>query len=186
MTALAESIAGFKEPVYSRVKRNSSSYKATKDYVVDNLSRLVTLYRSVKNNEQMLRLIRDDIDNALRRYHQYCIKENIGSHYVERGLVGNGIFEHMVPNSTVRDLLLAQTITAEQACNMPTCKLSQEKDQLLRDYKWTSRTPDIYNFWNRYSLCFDTKKTFETYDGLVINPKMTLDDHFQLFAFLMQ
>ena len=178
---LKEAIERFREPVYVRTKRNLESYAATAAYVTNNLSRLVWLYQSTKNDEQTARLIRDDIDNALRRYHGYCIKENFGAHYIEVGLEGNGIFEHMVPNSTVRDLLLAGVITPRQACNMPTARISVEKDTLLREKGWASRTPDIYNFWCRYQYCFDTADLFVTHDGVAVDTTMTLEDHFRLF-----
>jgi hypothetical protein len=178
---LKESIERFREPVYVRTKRNLESYAATAAYVTANLNRLVELYKNTKNNEQTARLIRDDIDNALRRYHGYCIKENIGAHYIEVGLEGNGIFEHMIPNSTVRDLLIAGVISSSQACNMPTARISVAKDALLREKGWASRTPNIYNFWQRYQYCFDTKDQFLTHDGNTVNTSMTLDDHFSLF-----
>lgn len=179
---LKEAIERFREPVYVRTKRNLESYAATAAYVNNNLTRLVYLYHSTKNDEQTARLIRDDIDNALRRYHGYCIKENFGAHYVEVGLEGNGIFEHMVPNSTVRDLLLAGVITPTQACNMPTARISVAKDTLLREKGWASRTPDIYNFWRRYQYCFDTANLFVTHDGVAVDTNMCLQDHFDLFC----
>lgn len=177
---LRESIENFRAPVYVRTKRNQESYAATAAYVTANLERLVELYRTTKNNEQTYRLIRDDIDNALRRYHQYCIKENFGAHYIEVGLEGNGIFEHMIPASRIRDLLIAQVITAEQACNSPTCRLSKEKDNLLRENGWASKTPDSYNFWKRYQYCFETTGAFVTHDGVVVDTNMTLEDHFKI------
>ena len=178
---LKEALEQFAQPVYVRTKRSTQSYAATAAYVTTNLERLVDLYRNTKNDEQTYRLIRDDIDNALRRYHQYCIKENIGAHYIERGLEGNGIFEHMVPASTIRDLLIAQVITPLQACNMPTCRLSKDRDDKLREAGWASKTPDIYNFWKRYEYSFDTDGVFETYDGVDVNTSMTLEDHFSKF-----
>lgn len=179
---LKEALEQFAQPVYVRTKRSIESYAATAAYVTASLDRLVELYRNTKNDEQTYRLIRDDIDNALRRYHQYCIKENFGAHYVERGLEGNGIFEHMVPASTIRDLLIAQVITPKQACNMPTCRLSVEKDVKLREAGWASKTPDIYCFWKRYEYSFDTDGVFETHDGVAVNTAMTLDDHFKNIA----
>ena len=179
---LKEALEQFAQPVYVRTKRSTESYAATAAYVTANIKRLVDLYRNTKNDEQTYRLIRDDIDNALRRYHQYCIKENIGAHYIERGLEGNGIFEHMVPASTIRDLLIAQVITPLQACNMPTCRLSKERDDKLREAGWASKTPDIYNFWKRYEYSFDTGGVFETYDGVDVNTSMTLEDHFTRFV----
>jgi hypothetical protein len=182
---LQQLLEDFTNPVYTRTKRNQQSYAATAAYVTANLDRLVELYRSTKNDEQTARLIRDDIDNALRRYHQYCIKENFGAHYVEVGLEGNGIFEHMVPASTIRDLLIARVVSAEQACNMPTCRLSVEKDTLLREKGWASKTPDIYRFWKRYQYCFETTDAFVTHDGAPVNTSMTLDDHFKNIAIVV-
>lgn len=178
---LREALENFTAPVYTKTKRSTESYAATAAYVTANLKRLVELYRGTKNDEQTYRLIRDDIDNALRRYHQYCIKENFGAHYIERGLEGNGIFEHMVPASRIRDLLLAEVITPVQACNMPTCRLSKERDDRLREAGWASKTPDIYNFWKRYEYSFDIVDVFTTWDDQLVNTNMTLDDHFDMF-----
>lgn len=175
---LKESLQNFIVPVYTKTKRSPESYTATAVYVTANLERLVNLYRTTRNDEQTYRLIRDDIDNALRRYHQYCIKENFGAHYIERGLEGNGIFEHMIPASRIRDLLLSRVITPEQACNMPTCRLSKERDDKLREAGWASKTPDIYNFWKRYTYSFDCTNVFVTYDGIEVDTNMTLEDHF--------
>jgi hypothetical protein len=181
---LQESITNFREPVYVRVQRSAETYNATATYVQRRLSELVNEYHNNKNDQQTLRLIRDDIDNALRRYHEYCIKQNFGAHYIDPELVGNGIFEHMVPNSTVRDMLIHGVITAGQACNMPTCKLSKVKDDLLREKGWASRTPDIYNFWIRYTNCFDTQG-FATYDGTDVDTgEWTLEKHFSYFNVL--
>jgi hypothetical protein len=179
---LEESIKNFRAPVYVRTKRNQESYATTAAYVTGNLERLVNLYRFTKNNEQTARLIRDDIDNALRRYHEYCIKQRIGAHYVEIGLEGNGIFEHMIPASTVRDLLIAGVLTPVQACNVPTCRLSKERDDLLREKGWVSKTPDIYRFWKRYQYCFETEGMFTTWDGQPVDTNMTLEDHFKNIA----
>jgi len=179
---LRENLQNFNAPVYTKTKRSTESYAATAVYVTENLERLVNLYRTTKNDEQTYRLIRDDIDNALRRYHQYCIKENFGAHYIEHGLEGNGIFEHMVPASRIRDLLIAKIITPYQACNMPTCRLSKERDNKLREAGWASKTPDIYNFWKRYEYSFDCVDLFVTHDGVQVNTRMTLDDHFGRFT----
>mgnify|MGYP000438520297 CR=1 FL=1 len=179
---LFERLEGFRTPKYTRVKRGTESYEATARYVVSNLERLVDLYDKTRNDEQTARLIRDDVDNALRRYHQYCIKENIGAHYFEKGVEGNGIFEHMIPASRIRDLLLLGRITAAEACNAPTCRLSISSDQLLKDNGWNSDTPDLYDFWKRYRLCFDTKGCFETHDGVIIDTESwTLDKHYAYY-----
>jgi hypothetical protein len=182
---LREAIENFRAPVYVRTKRSQETYAATAAYVTDNLQRLVELYRTTKNDEQTYRLIRDDIENALRRYHEYCIKQRIGAHYVEVGLEGNGIFEHMIPVKIVRDLLIAGILTPEQACNPPTCRLSKERDDLLREKGWVSKTPDIYNFWERYKYCFETEGVFTTWDGQPVDTNMTLEDHFKNIAIMI-
>jgi hypothetical protein len=180
---LKESIANFRQPVYVRVQRSNETYTATGAYVQRRLSLLIEEYTNSLNDQQTLRLIRDDIDNALRRYHAYCIKENIGAHYYDPDLAedDNGIFEHMVPASTIRDMLLHKVITPIQACNMPTCRLSKAKDDMLRDAGWASKTPDIYNFWKRYEYCFSLDK-FATYDGASVSADWTLDSHFEYFV----
>ena len=179
---LLERLEGFRTPKYTRVQRSKETYDATARYVISNLQRLVELYDATRNDEQTSRLIRDDVDNALRRYHGYCIKENIGAHYIEDGVEGNGIFEHMIPASRIRDLLLLGRITAEKACNAPTCKLSVKSDQLLKDGGWNSDTPSYVDFWRRYRMCFSTQGKFETHDGTPVDTETwTLDKHYAYY-----
>jgi len=178
---LFERLEGFRTPRYTRVKRSTASYEATAQYVVSNLERLVELYDQTRNNEQASRLIRDDVDNYLRRYHQYCIKENIGAHYIEIGAEVTD-FEHMIPASRIRDLLLLERITTFEACNPPTCKLSREKHMILKDKGWASDTPDLIDFWQRYRLCFETAGCFTTHDGTPVDTETwTLDKHYAYY-----
>ena len=119
------------------------------------------------------------MDHNLRRFHGYTIKGSIGSHYKQVG-VTKGIFEHMVPASTIRDLLLADKITPHQACHMPTCIISKENDDQLRLQGWGSTTPDIYNFWKRYA---NLNGEFVTYDNKpILMSEWTLDNHFDNFG----
>ena len=67
----------------------------------------------------------------------------------------------MVPLSTIRDMVIAGTLTPIQGCNMPTCRISKENDNKLRLAGWASNTPNIYLFWQRYTSCIDAK--FKTY-----------------------
>lgn len=179
---LKEAIENFRQPVYTKTARSTDTYASINNRCATQISRLVEEYNNVKNDQQLLREIRNEIDYQLRRYHNYAIKENIGAHYIEVGLEGNGIFEHMIPASTVRDLCIAGIISAEQALNVPTCRLSKQRDDLLREKGWVSKTPDIYNFWKRYKYCFDTEGVFTTWDGQTVNTDMTLDDHFAYFS----
>jgi hypothetical protein len=186
LTTLHESINDWREPVHVRIKRSDATYRATENYVTANLKRLIELYNTTKNDEQTYRLIRDDIDNALRRYHGYCIKERIGAHYMQKIIDPKDpktyVFEHMVPNSTVREMLIAEIITPVQACNMPTCLISRDDDVILKEKGWNSKTPDAYSFWKRYEYCFPVTDQFETWDGQPVNPQQTLEEHFEYFG----
>jgi hypothetical protein len=92
------------------------------------------------------------------------------------------VFEHMVPNSTVREMLIAEIITPVQACNMPTCLISRDDDVILKEKGWNSKTPDAYSFWKRYEYCFPVTDRFETWDGQPVNPQQTLEEHFEYFG----
>ena len=172
----------FEQPVPQRVQRTADSYAATEQYVTDNLTRLTAQYQTAAH-PQTARLIRDDIDRSLRRYHQYCVQQRWGAHYRETDSSDSTVFEHVIPNCVTRALLLAGRITAEQACHMPTCELSSWRDRELRAQGWTSRTPDCWHFWQRYTLCFDTEAVFQTCQGQPVNTATwTLLEHFQLVS----
>jgi hypothetical protein len=150
------------------------------------LTALVEEYRAVQNDQQELREIRNDIDDALRRYHEYCIKQrdNMGAHYHEQGADQDTDFEHLIPAARIRDLLLAGILTVEQALNVPTVVLSRSKHMALKDAGWASKTPDMWLPFKRYSEVFDA--TYETHDGTPIDPETwTLERHFDYFKHLV-
>lgn len=175
---IKESVEKFVPPVYQRVTRGKDSYAQTNEFVYSELERLVKMHKA-ESRLQSRRLIRDSIDHHLRRHHGYSIKGSIGTHYTQVELTENGIFEHMIPNSTIRDMLLTDVITPAQACNMPTCRISKLNDNLLRKAGYTSTTPDIYNFWKRYAVC---EGNFVDNMGNPVYNQMTLEDHFRKFG----
>ena len=124
---LKESLQQFTAPVYGKTQRTADTYKTVAAYCTRNLTRLVGEYHAVENDQQMLREIRNDIDTYLRRYHEYCIQQRDGmkAHYHEVGADEDCDFEHLIPASRIRDLLLAGAITTEQALNAPTVRLSR-------------------------------------------------------------
>jgi len=84
-------------------------------------------------------------------------------------------------------LLLLGRVTAFEACNPPTCKLSREKHIILKDKGWASDTPDLIDFWQRYRMCFDTQGKFTTHDGTPVDTETwTLDKHYAYYADLLQ
>ena len=87
---LKENLESFIQPVYSKTRRSFDTYDSLKKRCTVKITELAEEYRTIEHNAQALREVRNEIDYYLRRYHNYAIKENIGAHYVEVGLEGNG------------------------------------------------------------------------------------------------
>jgi hypothetical protein len=148
--------------------------------------RLVTEYHAVENDQQLLREIRNDIDYYLRRYHEYCIEQRDGmrAHYHEIGADDETDFEHLIPASRIRDLVLANAITVEQALNAPTVVLSRAKHRALKEAGWASKTPDMWLPFRRYTQVFNAD--YQTHDGVGIDSETwTLEKHYQYFNHLV-
>jgi hypothetical protein len=181
MTTLMERVSGFAQKKPTPVKRGGASYDATYNFCKSEIERLVKMYHNLKVEDQTARLIRDMIDVLLRRYHGYSIKENFGAHYREQGLAaGDKVeFEHVIPASVARDLLLVGRLTVDEALNIPTCRLSAANHRKLNSTQLGSTTPDIYWFWQRYQ---DLAIAVETHDGTAVDMSTwNLDTHYQYF-----
>lgn len=183
---LKESLEKFVAPVYGKTKRSAETYKTVARHCSTHINRLISEYQMVKNDQQWLREIRNDIDYYLRRYHEYCIQQRDGmkAHYHEVGADEECDFEHLIPAARIRDLLLAGSISTEQALNAPTVRLSRVKHASLKEAGWASKTPDMWLPFTRYTNVFSA--IFETHDGTPINPQTwTLEDHFEYFKHLV-
>jgi len=183
---LQENLSQFTAPVYGKTQRTADTYATVARRCTHQVTQLVTEYQQVRNDQQLLREIRNDIDEKIRRYHEYCIKQRngMGAHYHEVGADAQTDFEHLIPLGRVRDLLLAGSITIEQALNAPTVRLSRAKHTLLSDSGWSSKTPNMWLPFVRYSQVFDAK--FETHDGTQIDTETwTLEQHFNYFQHLV-
>lgn len=165
-----------------KVQRSGESYQQTYDYLRNNIERLVNQYRAHDRHDQTGRLIRDDIEKALRRYHEYCIEQNLGAHYRQRGLRRGDdiVFEHVIPAKVVRDALISGRITVDQAFDTPTCDLSATKHQELASHGMAKTTPCPFWFWRRYQ---NLGIEIETRRGDLVNLDIwNLDQHYQYFA----
>jgi hypothetical protein len=183
---LQESLKQFVAPVYGKTKRTPETYKTVASHCSRHIELLVAEYKDVQNDQQLLRELRNDIDYYLRRYHKYCIEERDGmkAHYHEVGADAECDFEHLIPASRLRDLLLAGAITVEQALNAPTVRLSRVKHMALKDAGWASHTPDMWLPFRRYSNVFEAK--YQTHDGTPVDPKTwTLEKHYTYFKHLI-
>lgn len=185
MTSLKESLDQFTAPIYGNTQRTTDTYQTVAQHCSRHIDRLIKEYHAVENNQQLLRELRNDIDYYLRRYHKYCIKERegMGAHYHEVGADADCDFEHLIPAARIRDLLLAGSITIEQALNSPTVRLSRDKHKSLKDAGWASSTPDMWTPFKRYSQVFEAD--FQTHDGRSIDTETwTLEDHYRYFKHL--
>jgi len=183
---LKESLENFRQPVYGKTRRSPDTYRTVAQRCKRKLAAFVEEYRVVQNNQQELREIRNDIDDELRRYHEYCIKQRdgMGAHYHEVGADKKTDFEHLIPAARIRDLLLADVISIEQSLNAPTVKLSRAKHTQLKESGWDSHTPDMWLPFKRYTQVFNAQ--FETHDGTKIDTEIwTLEQHFNYFKHLV-
>jgi hypothetical protein len=183
---LQESLQQFVAPVYGKSKRTPDTYRTVASHCSVHIDNLIQQYHSVKNDQQLLREIRNDIDYYLRRYHEYCIKQRDGmqAHYHEVGADDQTDFEHLIPAARIRDLVLAKVLTVQQALNAPTVKLSRQKHAELKEAGWASHTPDMWLPFKRYTEVFDAE--FVTHDGVKVDAmSWTLERHYQYFDSLI-
>jgi hypothetical protein len=186
MNQLKESLDQFVAPVYGKTQRTPDTYRTVAAHCSSHIFRLVEEYHAVANDQQLLREIRNDIDYYLRRYHEYCIQQRDGmkAHYHEIGADDDCDFEHLIPASRIRDLLLASAISVEQALNAPTVRLSRAKHMALKDAGWASKTPNMWLPFERYTNVFAA--TYQTHDGTMIDPlTWTLENHYNYFKHLV-
>ncbi len=185
MVTLEESLDQFTPPVYGKTRRTPETYQTVANRCRAKVAELIAEYKATKNNQQLLREIRNDIDYYLRRYHEYCIKQRDGmaAHYHEIGADADTDFEHLIPAARIRDLLLAGVLSTEQALNAPTVRLSRNKHKQLGEAGWSSSTPDMWCPFRRYTQVFAAD--FQTFDGESIDAETwTLEDHYRRFDYL--
>lgn len=177
------------------VKRNNAAYQLCRETTTAELERLLDLYRTTVFEEDMrARLLRDSIDHHIRRYHKYAIQGSIKSHYKQKGVSmapKDCIFEHVIPAGQVRDMLIDQKLTINQALNVPTCRVSKEDNKRLNDSGLHKDNPEPYYPFKRYKTAMtqtvkkkEVVPVFETYNGQII-PDLetwTLEDHFKFFG----
>lgn len=150
--SLKENVIDFTPRSYhvKKLAHTDENVQITKNLTIIELSRLLKLYKKHGKEDYTARLWRDSMDHWIRRYHGYCVVDEIGSHYTEIGLQEKGILEHVVPLSNVRTLMIEDRLTIEQALNAPVCRISKEKDIILRQTGMGRTTPNLWHFFHRY------------------------------------
>jgi hypothetical protein len=174
-------LEGWTPPSHPKVKRSGASYQQTEGFLKSELQRHIARYKTLESHDQTARLIRDEIDDCLRRYHDYCIKQNLGAHYREVGLKEDTPteFEHVIPAKVARDALITDRMTIDDAFNIPTCTLSRVKHRELNRRRLGKTTPDPYWFWRRYQ---NLGVKIETRDGVPVDlDTWNIDVHYSHF-----
>jgi hypothetical protein len=178
-----------------RVQRNDESYRQCYETTVFELERLLDIYKNTVFEEDMrARLYRDNMDHWIRRYHDYAIRGNIKSHYRQRNVSmanEDSIFEHTIPEGVLRDMLIDEVITINQALNAPTCRISRTHDKMLRERSLHDNNPEPWFPFKRYvNGMVETVNgqsvvpEFETYNGQLITNLNTwsFGDHCSFFG----
>jgi hypothetical protein len=162
-----------------KITHTDETVKITHELTIAELTRLLDLYKSHGREDQTARLWRDSMDHWIRRYHGYCVVDEIGSHYKQVGLEEKGILEHVIPLSNVRTLMINEKLTIDQALNAPMCRISTKKDVELRKSGLVNTTPDLWNFFHRYR---DLSIQIADIDGNLVDlDTWTLQDHYNKF-----
>jgi hypothetical protein len=180
MKNLKELVESYSQKTYTKVKRNEQSYRETYTYLSAEIERHYTQYQNAIEGTQTARLIRDRLVEALRRYHDYSIRGDIGAHYRQSGIVsGDTIFEHIIPAREITGMLLEGNLTVKQALNAPTCLINKADDVKLRQTGLGASSPSRWNFFKRYK---GLDSVFTTYNGQKIDlDNWTLEDHYRFF-----
>lgn len=190
---LQESTQGFQPSSYGRIQRSGETYVATERFTRRVVTLALKLYRRIERLDQFARLLRDVMEWALRRHHDYCIKERLGkpgAHYrdasIQPGEQRGLIFEHVIPVRYLMNMLIHNRICIDLAMNPPTCLLRKAQDSLLSKpvhqggFGLGDRTPCPFNFWQRYQgLNIDI--VTHTNDP-IDQTTWTLWDHYQKFV----
>jgi hypothetical protein len=112
MQNLKESVESFAKKTYTKVKRNERSYRDTYTFIGAEIQRYREMYKNCIEEDQIARLIRDMLDILIRRYHDYSIRGDIGAHYRQQNILkGETVFEHVIPASEIRDMLIEEKST---------------------------------------------------------------------------
>ena len=173
------------------VKRDDKAYKQCLEWATSTLTELLDYYRTQVFEEDMTaRLKRDQMDQAIRRYQGYAIQGRFKAHYFQKGVSlapKDCIFEHVIPEGQVRDMLIDGVLTINQALNSPCCIVSRDSNAMLNARGMHDSNATPWNFFRRYKegmvSVTGAVPEFETYNGQAI-PDLatwTLEDHYKMF-----
>lgn len=164
---------------YKRITRSPTTYAETENYIREKLKSLVDEYSSLGSLQEK-RLCRDLIDFSLRRFHQYSIQQQFKAFYFESPEPDKKVFEHIIPASTLRDLLLNEKIDVHHTLYPPIVIISKENDKKLRDAGLVKSNNDLWHPFKRYvtSGIFASSKIVDCFGREIDPDSFTLSDHY--------
>lgn len=173
LAQLQESIRGLHAPNYGKVKRSGLTESVTTQWAREVITAKLEEYNKIEILDQRARLIRDEIEHALRRQNEYCFKDLRQTHYRDASIKPhekkNLIFEHMIPIRLLIAGLIQGKIPLELALDPPTCLIRVESDRLLRTAKVHDTIKDAWNFWSRYEILNDIQFVTVRKDPVDVN-----------------
>lgn len=151
-------VGGLVAPHYGRVGRDGAAYKATENWALNKIQRCLDDYDKIEILDQSARLIRDDIEQAIRRFQEYTYEYRLQLHYRDASIpftvlekTGHGLtIEHVIPVRYLVAGVIQQRIPVMAALHAPMCLIKNEDNAILNQNKLTSTTPDPHWFWRRY------------------------------------
>lgn len=151
-------VGGLVAPHYGRVGRDGAAYKTTETWAVHKIQRCLDDYDKIEILDQSARLIRDDIEQAIRRFQDYTYEYRLQLHYRDASIPftitdksGHGLtVEHVIPVRYLVAGVIQRRIPIKAALHAPMCLIRNQDNDTLNKHKLTKTTPDPYWFWRRY------------------------------------
>lgn len=151
---LEESVRDLRTPDYGKVQRTGESYVATQRWAERLIRICVKLYKRIERLDQTARLLRDTIEFAVRRYHDYNFDFRKQTHYRDASIPANEtkglVVEHVIPVRLLMAGLLQDKVPVSLVLNPPICLIRKSDDDILESSGLGDTTPDVWWFWKRY------------------------------------
>lgn len=158
---LQESVRGLRTPDYGKVQRTGDSYMATQVWAERLIKICLTIYRKIQRLDQTARLLRDTIEFAVRRYHDYNFEYRKQTHYRDASIGSDEntglVIEHVIPVRILIAGLLQNKLPIKLVLNPPICLIRKVQDNVLESSGLGDVTPDVWWFWQRYECINNVK-----------------------------
>lgn len=151
---LEESVRDLRAPDYGKVQRTGESYVATQRWAERLIRICVRLYRRIERLDQTARLLRDTIEFAVRRYHEYNFDFRKQTLYRDASIPAGEtlglVVEHVIPVRILMAGLLQDRVPVQLVLNPPICLIRKASDDILESSGLGDTTPNAWWFWQRY------------------------------------